>query len=212
MKNIEQITDDNLGGLAVCFYTDWDNIDFTRFPKLDGLRLIGDIFLKEGATWGMLVFTSKTAGYSQPTKQDRRGTIYPHEIKGFIPRETPELAAHLFEMNTQRRYAVLHRDHNGFMRLSGGPDYGLKFESKFNTQDSPDGRNGSTASFKADSLMPALFYSGQVTATDPVTPPSQEPSGYVRFEKGNGELIALVPAGSTFQIRSGFNFGFRILS
>ncbi|PSR53896.1 hypothetical protein AHMF7605_10390 [Adhaeribacter arboris] len=212
MKNIEQIAEDNLGGLAVCFYTDWDNIDFTQFPKRQGLRLIGDIVLKPGATWGMLVFTAKTAGYSQPTKQDRRGTIYPHEIKGFLPRETPELAETLFEMNTQRRYLVLHRDHNGFMRLSGGPEYGLKFESKFSTQDSPDGRNGSTVSLKAESLLPALFYSGALTVTDQVLDPTSEPSGFVRFEKGNGELIALVPAGGRFQILSGFSYGFRILS
>ena len=202
-----------MGGLAVCFYTDWDNIQFFRFPKRDGQRLVGNIYLQPGCTWGMLAFTTHTSGFDQVPITDRRGTIYSHEIKGLIPKATPELDQVLYEMNSQRRYAVLFRDRNGYLRLSGSPDYGLQFSSKYSTQEKPDGFNAHQVSFKADALEPALYYSGTFEVTDqgmiggPAPGSGSADPVIIRF---NGDVVKVVQPGEALDITSEFTMEFAI--
>ncbi|WP_123129356.1 hypothetical protein [Rufibacter latericius] len=78
MRNILQIDSDNIGGLEAVFYTAHSNIDFSRFQEYDRLRLIGDITLKPGATWGMLTFTRQTLGFNLVPTRDRRVLTYGH--------------------------------------------------------------------------------------------------------------------------------------
>jgi hypothetical protein len=214
MKNIDQITSDNMGGLQVCYYTDWDNVDWTQFPRLNGLRLVGDIILKPGKTWGRIRFTFRTAGFNQPPKTDRRGTIYTHDIKGFLPKDSLEVSELMYQMNGQPRYAVLHQDFNGNLKLSGSQDYGLGFESRLSTKNGPDGLNGYEAGFTGESLMPAYFYAGAIALSDQTIPgpPSSGSGEPVLIKDGAGNILATVQPGGVFEITSGFSFGFRILT
>ncbi|QHL87428.1 hypothetical protein GU926_08255 [Nibribacter ruber] len=213
MDNILQIDSDNMGGVEAVFYTAHSNIDWDQFPDTDGLRLIGDIVLKEGATWGMLVFTRDSAGFNLVPKQDQRGIYYNHDLKGSFPKDTPELAQLLYKI-MRGRYVVLHRDFNGYLKFSGHRDFSLGFEYKYASGDSPSRNNAYAAGFKAESIFPAFFYSGNFEVTDlgeanPPVPGSG--SGEPIKVMFNGEVVKIVQPGETLSIESEFTLEFKIL-
>ncbi|RNI22033.1 hypothetical protein [Rufibacter latericius] len=61
---------------------------------------------------------------------------------------------------------MLHRDNNGFLKLSGHSQFSLGFDYKYDSGNGLANRNGYRAGFKAESLHPALFYTGSFEVTD----------------------------------------------
>ncbi|MFC6999576.1 hypothetical protein [Rufibacter roseus] len=207
MRNILPIDSDNIGGLEAVFYTASSNVVWDRFPERDGLRLQGDILLKPGTTWGMVTFTRDTPGFNMVPKRDRRGIIYTHDLKGSIPKDTPDLAELLYELQ-RGRYVVLHRDSNGYLKFSGSRDFTFRFEYKHDSGENPTSRNSYTAGFKSESLHPPFFYSGNFAVTDIGEGNGQSGSIRVMF---NGELVKIVQPGETLNIESEFSLEFKIL-
>ena len=209
MRNINFITGDNLGGLELLWYADADDIAYIP-PAIEGV-ISGNIQMKPGKVFYVFRPTQGSLSFSEPLKETRIGSLYTPSLKGFVPKDTPQLQLALMEM-TGRRLVVLYRDNNGNQKLVGSKDYWLTFERDLDTGSSPSSKNGVGYSFKGNAPQPAPFYTGSfpVEAIGTVEPPVQPSTELVTVMRADGVELARLLPGQIFIIDSGFSFGFRI--
>ncbi|QCR23090.1 hypothetical protein [Pontibacter sp. SGAir0037] len=207
MRNITPDIDTNIGGLDIVFFTPVENI--TGYPVQDGLVLRGDVTLKENCVWYLMGYTRDTASYEQQQKTDRRGTIYELKQKGFIPRDAPELGSALYDL-ARRRFALMFRDRNGFLRITAPGTYAT-FTHSFASGDSPADRNGYKVSFEGEGVLPALYYAGafEVSELGIVKPPAPGEGNTVTI-MFNGQVVRLVQPGQILEVTSPYTLGFDI--
>lgn len=209
LRNILPEFEANIGGLDLVFFTPVENI--RRWPVANGLLLQGDLILQPEAKFFILGYTRFTPTYEEQLKDDARGGTYKIEQQGFIPSDLPGLGNSLYQLKGGR-YVLLFRDRNGYLRITP-PQYTAGFEYRFNKGDKPDDAPGYRLSFEANAPYPAFYYSGKFEVSDlgTITPPPAGSGAPVLILNGKGEILATVEPGGTFQIKSGFSFGFRIL-
>lgn len=211
MRNINFVTGDNLGGVSLFYYADADDIVYIP-AAINGI-ISDDIVMKEGKVFYAFRATQGTLGFSEPMKENRIGSLFSPELKGFVPKDTPQLQAAFSEI-AGRRIVILYRDNNGQLKLVGSKSYWLIFEQDLDTGISAASRNGVGFSFKGDSPEPAPFFTGSFTVaqTGVISPPVTPVNGGVcRIIRGDGLLLATLVPGQDFIIESGFGFGFRII-
>ncbi|MDJ1480264.1 hypothetical protein QNI16_07195 [Cytophagaceae bacterium YF14B1] len=206
MKNINQLPGDNLGGLEQFFYADADEIDSIA-PAVNGV-ITPDILMKSGKVFYSFRPSQGTLGFKEQQKDTKGGAIFTSELKGYVPRDSPELQSALLDMYN-RRLVVIYRDNNGLLKLVGDKNFWLTFEADLDTGTNPTNRNGISFSFKGEGPNPAPFYGGAYTVdgsgtiSPPVTPPA---NGFCRILRGDGVLLATLLPGQDAIIESGFSF------
>lgn len=211
MRNINFVTGDNLGGLSLFYYADADDIAYIP-AAINGI-ISDDILMKEGKVFYAFRATQGTLGFSEPMKENRIGSLYSPEFKGFVPKDTPQLQQAFAEI-TGRRLVILYRDNNGQWKLVSSKAYWLTFERSLDTGTAASSRNGLGFSFKGDTPEAAPFYTGAFTVSETgiISPPVVPVNGGVcRIIRGDGLLLATLTPGQDLIIESGFSFGFRII-
>jgi hypothetical protein len=159
------------------------------------------------------VAVQNTVRVSHDGKRDRHGEFFQHRIKGALAKATGALAAGLEAMDG-RRYAVLYRDQNGEAWLVGTPGSPLSFLDKFDSG-SPTERNGYDWQFAADTDARAVRYESSwvVSAVGLETglELSAGAGGTVELRTAGGRLLAIVPAGLSIVLKSGFSLSYAIV-
>lgn len=210
MQNINRYDGDNNGGLVKFYFTAAEHV--VRIPEPVAGKITTDIEMAPGTTWYAFYATRGSLQYREPGQADRAGTRYRMELKGYIAKDTPELSAALADLAPPRKFVLLYRDQNGFLKLVGSPEYYLTFERELDTGTDPSNRNGFAFSFKGDNIAPAAFYEGAFTVHEvgEIAPPPP-PEQVVIIRRGDGQEVARLLPGQTFEIISGFSWGFRII-
>ena len=225
MYHIHSMEGDNLGGIAELFFTEQDSI--ALFPYVSDLAMLQPLQLKPGRIWYHLKFTTGTAGYTEEEKLEDNGPLYDHEIQGFRAQDA-HLVGLAFHALAHKKLILLVKDQNGVTRLFGNTEDYVLISRKAGSGNAPADRNGSNFTFKGKSSLPAIYYfsptpdtidSGSGIGNMPgagTGAGSSSGSGGtfqpVTIVDGQGKIIATLQSGGTFQITSGFSFGFRILS
>lgn len=209
LSNITPTFTENTGGLQLCFFVPEE--DIANWPAANGLVLRGDIELHPGKVWYLLGYTRLTSRYEHRLKVDNRGGYYDLEQSGFIPSDSPALGNQLHQMKG-RRFALLFRDYNGYLRVTPPGCY-LPFEERYDTKEGPSDRKGYGISFSDKAPLPALYYSGgfEVSELGLLQPPVGGGNGggnvIIRY---NGAVVKVAAAGETVDVTSPFTLAFDI--
>ena len=201
--------EDNLGGLAAVWYTPVSN--FRSWPALGELR-VATLELVDGAAWYQLLSSRGSLSYEQkPRPIARQGVVQAQKLAGAIPRHQAALAAGL-EPLPAGRYVALYRDYNGQVQLVGTPDQPLELSSSYSAG-SESRRNGYDWTLTGDTLRPARPYLGAWVVSERGLELGQLQGGVggsVELRTAGGQLLAIVPAGKSIVLKSGFRLGYQI--
>jgi hypothetical protein len=211
LRNLDQFFADNTGGVEALWYADL--ADVLSVPDPDTALITESVVLRPGATWYQLVATRTTLGFTQPSKADRHGPYWQPLLKGVLAKATPELAQGL-EALDGRRLLVLYRDNNGLVWLVGQYDEPLKFSEKYDAG-TVTARNNYDFTFSGETTRRARPYQGiwQVSGTGLQSGVQfgTGAGGTVELRTAGGQLLAIVPAGKTVVLKSGFKLGYAIV-
>lgn len=101
--------------------------------------------------------------FSEKQKIADAGESFSTVITGMIPKLTKEYL-YLFNEMKRHRFVVLVIDNNGFLRLCGTKDAGMRFSFDQDSKNTPGQLNGFEFSFSLDHSLPSPFYGAQVTS------------------------------------------------
>lgn len=210
-RNIEQESDDNIGGVEALWYTPAGNL--LNFPA-QGALTIDQLALVAGTVWYQLVSVRGSVKLEQKTKDyGRHGAGFSSQLSGALARHTPQLAAALEKLEGGR-FVVLYRDLNGQVQLVGTPDQPLEWRDSYSAG-SESQRNGFDWTLSGEALRRARPYLGtwQVSQhgleSGIVLSPGGD--GTVVLRTAGGTVLATVPAGKTIVLKSGFKLSYQIL-
>jgi hypothetical protein len=210
MQNINRPDGDNNGGLETFYFLPVEQLAQDPPPG----TITQNLQLAAGAVFYAFYCTLGSLQYNEGETQDNRGTRYKQTLKGYVPKDTPELQAALAELSG-RRFVIIYKDFNGFFKLVGSRQYWLQFSRELDTGNSPSGRNGFGFSFSGESTRKAAHYLGSFPVSeqpDAGQPPDDPYANLVKVVDGAGQLILTLSPGETLVVESGFSVGFRILS
>lgn len=213
--NLAQAPDDNLGGLQAIWYTPAASI--LGFPSRGPLA-IEQLALRPGCFWYQLVSVRDSVKLTDsPKAMGRHGQAHVHKLVGALARHTPGLAAGLETMEGGR-FVALVRDQNGAVQLVGSPECPLQWQDTFSSG-SETQRNGYDWVLQGEALRRCRPYRGswQVSSRGldegvVLQPPGPGTGaeGSVELRTAGGRLLAVVPAGRSIVLNSGFKLGWRI--
>ncbi len=153
MTDILKPIGDNIGGLQKLEFIPIIDVDSIPDP-VQGT--IDDPILKLGKRWFQCYFSPGTLGFSEEKNNSGAGIQYNPVLTPFIPKDNPELSAILREMDGYL-FLVKYQDNNGYMKLVGDLNTGLRFESSLSTGNTPAERNGHKLKFTAIMSHKAWF-------------------------------------------------------
>ena len=209
MRNINRNTGDNWGVLEKFYFTAPESI--VGIPAAKAGVIKDNIQMALGTTWYAFGVTPRTLSYQEPFSPDRNGGRFKMQLKGFIAKETPEIKTELDQLYG-RPVVLLYKEYNGFFKLVGSKEHYLELELDLDTGGDPASRNGISFSFKGDNTREAYFYEGAFTVSqEGVVAPPPPPEQVVTIRRGDGQVVAKLLPGQTFEIISGFSWGFRII-
>ena len=213
LRNIAQEPADNIGGIEALWYARVS--DLLDFDDLGDLP-ITQLALRPGAYWYQLVSTRGTVRYKQtPRDLGRHGESYTQKLVGTVPRHTAELAAGLEALERQE-LVVLYRDLNGQVQLVGTPEQPLAWTDAYDSGELAAGqRNNYDWALTGETPRRARPYLGTWTVSSVglgggITLGGSA-GGQVYLRDYNGDLMAIVPAGKTIVLRSGFAVAYSII-
>lgn len=157
MRHIGSITGQNMGGVKAVYFTDQSNI--ISFPDVVGLRLVGDVILKENTFWYRLSPTVDTCEFKEPWKDEFDGGAYYPELKLTKANNKIDITEALWAL-VGRRLVFIILYNNGLSRLAGDQEYFLKLENESTSGASPRQRPDESITLKGESTHPAYFYTG----------------------------------------------------
>lgn len=211
LRNLDQYFADNTGGVEALWYA--DVADVLSVPNPDTALITESVVLRPDCYWYQLVATRTTLGFTQPGKEDRHGPYWQPNLKGVLAKATAVLAQGL-EALDGRRLLVIYRDHNGLVWLVGTLDEPLKFSDKYDAG-TTTARNNYDFSFSGETTRRARPYEGtwQVSGIGLESGVQLGPGagGTVELRTAGGQLLAIVPAGKTVVLKSGFKLGYAIV-
>ncbi len=212
MSNVKRLDGTKLAGIGQLLFLAAEQL--LALPPAQGAHLVGNLVLDAGAKWRELAGTIYTLSLDTEAEESQHGDSFSHELVGFFAGDSEAVAAQL-QLMQGRRFVVLTRDYEGQLRLVGDYLGGLLFSYKLRSGKKPGERKGYEWTFKGRTPRPALFYSGSVPMLEggivvpPVDPGSG--SGQVQVRSKSGRLLAIVPAGKTIILKSGFKLNFEII-
>jgi hypothetical protein len=211
LRNLDHYFADNTGGVEALWYV--DVADVLSAPDPDVALITESVVLHPDCHWYQLVATRTTLGFTQAGKQDRHGPYWQPLLKGVLAKATAELAQGL-EALDDRRVLVIYRDNNGLVWLVGTPDEPLKFSDKYDAG-TTTARNNYDFTFSGETTRRARPYQGlwQVSGLglESGVQLGAGASGTVELRTAGGQLLAIVPAGKTVVLKSGFKLGYAIV-
>ncbi len=195
----------HLGGLSQLFVIPADQV--LSVPEHQEYLLGADIVLEEGTSMSQLEFPEDAADFKEDSAENDHGLLYKSKLEVFMPKDTPQMAQWTNALGKIKFCVLLYCDNNGFWKVVGSPEFPLTISSSFESGKSGANKSGTTFLFSGESLDKAFFYYGMEIG-------DQEPNNSgapVTIVDGKGKILATVQPGGTFQIKSGFSYGFRII-
>ncbi|MDJ0367301.1 hypothetical protein QMK33_19305 [Hymenobacter sp. H14-R3] len=210
-RNLAQEPDDNLGGVEALWYA--RAADLLYFDPLSDLP-IAQLELVPGAFWYQLVSTRGTVRYKQtPKALGRHGDSHTQKVVGTLARHTAELARGLEALERQQ-LVVLYRDYNGQVQLLGTPEQPLAWSDAYDSGDQA-ARNNYDWTLSGETPRRARPYLGTWLVSGVGLVGSIElgggSGGSIEIRDARGNLLAIVPAGRTVVLRSGFRVAYSII-
>ncbi|MGI4870493.1 MAG: hypothetical protein ACRYFX_04860 [Janthinobacterium lividum] len=211
-RNLDQVPADNLGGIEALWYTLAS--DLVDFPALGELPL-DQLSLQPGASWYQLVSTRSSVRYKQTPKDlARHGQSFAQKLTGVLARHTTELAQGIEALEGQP-LVVLYRDLNGQVQLVGTPEQPLSWGDVYDTGETPAQRNNYDWTLLGETPRRARPYLGTWQVSGLGLQSSlvlaAGAGGSVRLLTAGGKLLAVVPAGKSIVLRSGFKLSYQIV-
>lgn len=195
-----KVEDENYGGV--------DRFWFAAEEDIAGLDDLGNIQLKDGKVWSLGRGVKHSMRLQVKPRIKRGGVIYDIVLEGDIAKYRPELEAKLAEMR-EKRFGILVKDRNGYVRQFGRPREWLIFKTDHDTGNLPSDRNGYRFQFEGSmKAQPISFNSIIIDNPDIPTP---EPDGDPVRIYLNGLLVATIPPGGSFTITTEFTLEYAIL-
>jgi hypothetical protein len=156
-------TFENLTNLGGCQYFQFVPVeDVLLVPEHTDLVINSPIVLVGSKTFLNGFASSKTLSFEEKPEKRSSGNCFLTKISGFYPKINPG-ALSLFEKMVNRKFLILIRDNNYYLRLAGTLEHPLEFRYSLSTGADPAKRNGILFEFYGESLEPAPFYAnGQV--------------------------------------------------
>lgn len=194
---------DNQGGVQEVYLL--PQAALLRDPVRAGSSIVGDLPLRDGATFYALRAVLDTASFDQAFAQDRAQGLYAGRLQGVIAEDTPELAAALL-LYRNVRLVVLYRDGNERLKLAGDSTSWYQLSYALDTTTTAPGRNGYKVELAGSTLRPALFYGGEVPLVGTTLPtgPISAGTGTVQIFNRRGKLVGTATAGQRITITSAF--------
>lgn len=155
MKDIEAFTGDNMGGIEKFRYIPADDVE--EIPEANNHLIEDVIILKAGKQWYNAVCTLGTTGYSEKQAETDQGQSYDKSLTGFVPKDSPEMAALFDEMENQR-YIIDYTDNNGYRKIIGSLTEPVRFKADGETKTDASGRNGHVITFYSLGSHKSYFY------------------------------------------------------
>ncbi len=173
---------DNMGGLVgPIYFVPVEDLDWTTPPALgaDGVTISGDIVLGAGKKFIQIYQTRGTSKIDSNVVGERDGRSYENIAEFKFPGDTPEVLSFLRQVaNTPG--VVIAKDPQGKFRVIGltvvkdtdgttdvlSKDFPAYLEAGAGTTGTGADAKGHTISFKAESLCPPLFYTGDIDLDD----------------------------------------------
>lgn len=152
----------NVSGLVSFFFVEARYLLQDPRPLFGARGLVVDeLPLSSAAQWYQGIVTSYTLNYAENRQQRRTGEYYQQQIDGVIARQSPELQEVLSAMR-RRRYVVITRDRNNYLKLIGSRECPLEFSYRSQTGSSPRERNQVSFRFQGDTRNSSLFVHGNL--------------------------------------------------
>lgn len=147
MENLQNINEDNLGGLNVLKFA----------PRYFFSSLVPTAFtFKPGLDWIRIEITSETASVDQETSEDEAGDLVTVNISAPLPKQRPEVDL-LLKRYRSLPCVVWFRDQNGFEMVTGMYPGELILQETSNTGVLASDLNGYKISFKGTQTDKAYF-------------------------------------------------------
>ena len=200
LLNIDAFQGDNMGSLLelqVIRITDIDTL-----PELvDGVRF-GDIEPKSGKAFVTWSVTKNTPRARATGKTSFEGQFENDVVSFVIPKDQPTLR-NMLNMTREDTLLLLYKDANGQTKGMGSLESPARFRFNFDSGAQTSQRNAYTCEFYSEGAANTWFYNGEVA-----TAPSGPAPALVK--DGEGNILAQLAPGETFNITSGFRIGFRL--
>jgi len=208
LRNLAQAPGDNVGGIEAAWYALAS--DLVSFP-VGGELPIDQLTLRPGASWYQLVSTRGTVRYKQTPKDlGRHGTSYAQKLTGTLARHSAELAQGLEALEGQA-LVLLYRDHNGQVQLVGTPAQPLAWTDAYDAGEISAGqRNNYDWTLLGETPRRARPYLGTWQVSSGGLQLGAGTGGTIVLRTTGGRVLAVVPAGKTIILTSGFQAGYQI--
>ena len=211
LRNIAQEPGENMSGIEAAWYTLAS--DLVDFPALGDLP-IDQLQLRAGAFWYQLVSIRDTVRYKQTPKDlGRHGTSYTQKFTGVLARHTTELAQGLEALEGQE-LVLLYRDRNGYVQLVGTPAQPLAWTDAYDSGESYQQRNNYDWTLLSETPRRARPYRGtwQVSGGGLYSALlGAGTGGTITLRTADGRVLAIVPAGKSIVLKSGFKLSYQIV-
>jgi hypothetical protein len=190
-------------------------INLLNLVAIDEIETVGDpvdytildpVVLKTGKNIASVEFSPDSCYFIEEDDENDFGIYYKQSISFNVPFDSLE-ATRWFNNNRNRKFIALYTDFNDIRKMVGSIDSPLSLRTKYDTGKKGSDKNDTQVTLSGKSLRKAYF-SGISNEPGGSTGPAADP---VVIRKGDGTIIAIVPPGGTFEIKSGFSFGFRII-
>lgn len=165
MFNLQRDGKRNVSGLVSFFFGEARQLLRDPQPMAGTQSLVIDALpLNADSLWYQGIPTPYTLDYQESRRQTRYGDSYQQQVDGVLARQSPELQEVLSALN-RRRFVVITRDRNGYLKLIGTKECPLEFSFSSRTGSSPTERNQVSFRFRGDTRRPSLFVHGNLYET-----------------------------------------------
>lgn len=155
----------NVSGLVSFFFVEARQLVREVYPTYGTQSLIVDeLPLSASAKWNQGIVVPFSLNYQENRRQDRVGESYQQQVDGVVARQSPELQEVLSSMQ-RRRYVVITRDRNGYLKLIGSKECPLEFNYSSRSGSNPRERNQVSFRFTGDTRGPSFFVHGNLYDT-----------------------------------------------
>lgn len=157
----------NVAGLVSFFFVEARFLlrDPRSYEALQGRSLVvEELPLSPDAVWYQGLVTRYTLDYNETYQTTRAGEFWQQQVEGVIARQSPELQEVISTLN-RRRFVLVTRDNNGYLKLIGSKECPLTFGYRSQTGSNPRERNQISFRFGGDTRTPSLFVHGNLYDT-----------------------------------------------
>lgn len=196
LSNIDRIpSGGQMGGVITIDLVRKADVQSIPVPQYGAIN--GEVVLKAGASFFRWRVTQKTAGVNSSSRITREGPTKENRLRFFIALDR-EAVRTMLEQAELDEFIVIYQYANGKKKIFGLLESPVRFEFSHDSGIAPADSNGNNCSFYYDGPDNTYFYN----ADSPSIGSGPAPV----IVKHNGEVIAILSPGQTFNIESEFGF------